>query len=126
MVTPDQVFDGIRSTTDTLANALEKLNELQKAEYNAKIALKNREAAILNEYSDTNRHPDGLKELGSNAENRKAAIAALSVGEADALAQAEFAVLQQRGIVEQAKIRNDEQKLYLRLLELASQALINA
>ena len=121
--TPDQVQHQINQTTNALVTALERQNELQRELFNARILLQNKRNDILTQYADTNLHPGGLKDLGSNETARDAAIATLAAAETDAVKQLEFQLLQQQGIVRIAELRHDEARYTLRVLEAEARAL---
>ena len=115
--TPDEVQSQINNTTGNLIDAIERQNEIQRELFNARIQLQNKRNDILTEYADTNRHPGGLKDLGSNEAARDAAIATLAAAETDVVKQLEFQLLQQAGVVRIAELRHDEARYMLRILE---------
>lgn len=115
-LTIEDVYAQIGLATDQHICALERLAAVQSELFRAECALQQKEHQIL---ADNAEDP---KALGSNDAARKAAIANLTQSETDIVKDYEHRLITARMEVEVAKLRLDQVKANLRLLELAAKA----
>jgi len=115
-----EVLSNLTTAIEDYKTVLVNQSAAQTRVFEAKKGMADAQNAILTEYSDTNKHPGGLKDLGSNAENRKAALEQMTQKECFEVQQAEYALIQAQNDAHIAKLEVDKWRYSLRALEVAS------
>lgn len=110
-------FNGLNNAIDTNLQNLASLNEVNIALVDARKQLVEARNAILNEYNDLTKHPDGQKALGGNEGSRAAAIDSMVSKERDLVEALEARHNQLRYESSVNMLELDRWKFTLRLLE---------
>jgi hypothetical protein len=118
--TPEQTLEGLKTALAYKKIATTNLFEKQIDVANARKKVVEARNAIINEYNDVSKHPDGQKALGSNEAGRAAAIENLITAERAELEVAEGKVTEGNTKAQLAQIDVDLWRYTLRLLEVAS------
>lgn len=108
----DIVKDQLTRAADQYISAIERITALQSELFRAELALQNKEQQIIAA------NAEDPKALGSNEAARKAAIAAQTQAESANVKDYELKLLHARMESDIAKVRLDQAKTGVRLLEL--------
>jgi len=113
-----EVLNGLNIALDTKAAAVTSQNAINQKLAEAKTELVRARNRIINEYNDTNKHPDGQKELGSNEPTRNAALDSMTQNQKDAVEALELKLTKAQGDLSLALVECDRWRYTLRLLEV--------
>ena len=115
---PGVILHGLNASLDAKLARMIELNAVNQKLFTARQILMKAKNDILNEYNDTSKHPDGLKELGSNETVRSASLDTMTVKERSAVDELEQQQFKSQNELAMAQVECDRWRYTLRIAEI--------